>query len=463
MVRLRSHSLAVTILICLAAVTSLAQTLEAPFVSRLRTEVEEGNVRLYWKDAPGERIRRYNVYRSLLPFSDESFDRAQLVGTVDAGVEGYTDKPDQAGEYHYAVLGVTEEGQVIRMFVTFRNVTSNPVVFIPPTPTGQVINVSARVSGDRVIIDFQATDATENVLIVRTSEYPETRDDLVKGVLVATLPGTSTTYQDIPPPGLGFYYTVVNAKAYAQSSPGLFSRSNRTPEPVGVQLTQVQTRPQVIGPQPFSSLAAPEVEIILPSVSQLLAQRQRPTPAAAEPATPTPGESAPTPTISLLDLGYRERVLRVLPLPRLALNEDIVSGRPGVRYSDPLPQPRSLTPAARQILDNLSKSIVEPEIPSPTILPEERTATGGLAERLSAIVNGAWAEKNWNSAIQELTRFLSLDMEAKIRARAYFYRAQAYLFSNQPERAGLDLTAALDSYRPQVTPYLDYLLLGRRR
>ncbi len=437
--------------------------LEANFVSRIRVELEEGSVRLYWKDSPSPEIKTYQVYRSIIPFTKESLEKAELVARVDSGVEGYTDKPQQPGEYFYAVLGVKESGEIVKTFVPFRNYTSSPIAYTPPVPSGQVLNVSARVVSDRVFITFQATDATENVIIIRTTEYPETREALANGVMIATLPGTATTYQDLPPQGLPFYYTVVNARSYSIGQ-NLFSASNRTPDPVGVQLTQVQARPQVIGPQPFASLAVPEVEIILPNVSQLLAQRQRQvTPSPTESSLPTASnQTSPAPTISLLDLGYRERILRVLPLPRLIVKEDILTGNPVSRFESGLPTPRNIGPETLKILDNIAKGAPVPTLPGSVILPEEKTAASGLAERLSNIINSNWPDNNWSRAIQELTSFLQLEIDQKVKERAYFYRAQAYLFSGQRERSSMDFILALPSYRTQVSPFLDYLLLKNR-
>jgi len=434
--------------------------LDTPFVSRVRVEVEEGKVRLYWKDSPNPEIKKYNIYRSILPFTNENFSKAELIGTVDAGVEGFTDQPAQAGEYFYSILAVKENGDVVQLFVPFRNLTTTALLYTPPVPTGQVNNVSARVVGERVIIDFQATDATANVIIFRTTIFPESREDLANGIMIATLPGTTTNYQDLPPQGIPFYYTVVNANNYAQGGPNLFSTSNRTGEPVGIQLTQVQTRPQVIGPQPFSSLAQPEFEIIVPSINQLLAQRQRPTTPTPETPSATQGSES---SISLLDLGYRERVLRVLPLPKLALQEDILTGNPRNRSTSDLPPTRAVSNQTQKILESLAKNIEVFSIPEPVILSEEKTSASGWGERLSNVVQTNWNNQNWTNAIEQITELISLQSDPKLKRRAYFYRAQAYLFSNQIERASLDFIMANEDYRLQVKPFLDYLLIHRNR
>ncbi|GEM_PF-4683255 len=431
----------------LGAQSEVVPQLSTNFVSRIRVERENGLLKIFWKDAPDLLGETYEVYRLSEPISENNFDKAVLAGSIGENIEGFSDKPDSEGEYYYTVLARDAQGNLQKFFAPFRNVMMSSVQFTPSLPSASVLDVSARVISDRIVLSFRPTDATGNLMIFRTSAYPESREDLEKGILLATLPASSTSYQDIPPPGLPFFYSVVNAQTFTNAGEGLFSVSNRTADPMGLQLTQVQTRPRVVGPEPAASLATSETELIIPDIASIMAQARQPN---------TPNENSST--INLYDLGYREQVLRALPLPKLAVNEDINTGDFRENAYSPLPPSRPVNERVSLLFSEILKNSVQEDLPQAVILPEENTIAAGVGSRLASIVKENWNKRTWTSAIPQLSELLILDLEVKIRSRVFFYRAQAYAFTGAYERATFDFILAQSNYRAEATRFLDILL-----
>ena len=92
----------------------------------------------------------------------------------------------------------------------------------------------------------------------------------------------------------------------------------------------------------------------------------------------------------------------------------------------------------------------------PRVFARDMTApeTGGEDYALSLIVRGPFAARNWESARDELVRFLALPRSAEAKARARFYMGQCSYFLRRPRESLFEFLSIQDKYPGEVREWI---------
>ncbi|MFW6215066.1 MAG: hypothetical protein ACOC45_03885 [Alkalispirochaetaceae bacterium] len=376
----------------------------APFVSRLRVAIREPQVRLTWQDA-GEIEGAYRVYRNEEEIDERTFADAQLLATVEAGSETYLDTPPGPGEYYYAVLTESEEGEPFRIFIPFRNKTIEPAV-LTETSAGEdlaarVFNLTARVVGNGIELTYDASRNGRELAVYRSTVPIRGFESLEAATRIAVLESIQRRYVDYPVPGVPYYYAVFDTAEVDAQELTLASGENLLADPAEVRINP----------------ARPTVEF---------------PPRASRRGTPLP----------LLQLATGSITSASAELSRI-------------------PSPRSLDPPTREALDRILVSVGEPEMPrlEPVILPTERVADArGTRATLTEIIQDEFARGAYDTASQLLSNLLSITLEEELAARARFYLGQSQYFSGEYRNAFLSFLLAEEAYHSEVTPWMDAIL-----
>jgi hypothetical protein len=383
----------------------------AAYISRLTAQAGPTSVLLTWKDAEGWPGVKYEVWRSDKEIIKDSLPQAKLLATVNAGVEAYEDTT-VAGPSFYLVLLKDTEGTRRGYYIPYRNKTLTAV-----KPDGAAAKSTARIKvGDlayanpQVLISFTAYPTDRKLVVFRRATAISALADLKDATLLGNTTGAQSPYKDTPPPGLEFYYAILDAQAFADGKTDAFQTENTTATPAGFPLV-------------------------------------------ARPADAPTGD---------LDSGLRPGLdsTRALPLPLLQFDAAPGSGAPlvGTAY-EPI-QPQDLPPASEAALKvwaKASKSGPLP-LPAPLVLPEERTAAQtGAGRYLVQIQTAYFVPKDWKGAAVALESVLKLSLEPRTQARARFYLGEARAYLKDYRRAFLEVLSARDEYPGEAGPLLEAL------
>lgn len=137
-------ALVLLILIGLGCGTALAadelagasQGVEKPSVSRLRAAIEGDSIVLSWNGS-GNSGTACIVYRSRTPFSPETMEKAQRLGSVDAGAGQYSDSPPAGMDWYYLVLVLDKDGLPAQVFLPMQTMTKVPLRIELPANVGK--------------------------------------------------------------------------------------------------------------------------------------------------------------------------------------------------------------------------------------------------------------------------------------------------------------------------------------
>jgi hypothetical protein len=382
----------------------LAQAVEvsAPFVSRLRAQVEGSAVVLTWQDST-DALGPVTIYRHTEEISADNFARARRVADVPYGKGSFRDQPSDTQAYFYALISHDVGGRPFEVFVAFRNKTVSPraidEVGTPEEVGARVEGISVHTTATRVRVAF-ASDRPARTLVLYRSTNPIARvADLVGTVAVILEPG-STSYDDDPPAGIAFYYAVVDEE---------LAKVGRARFVAGVNAT------------------------VAPAVLPIQAGG----PAAAPAAT-----------------------TRSRPLPLLSLGKTIYSGE-DVPPAQEMPPRVELAPATVEAVTALVSSLPrEKSAPAAvTVLDIDRGVTGGGEESiLQSIVAEALETGDKAAAEDRLRSFLSIRRGAELDARARFYLGQALYLQGRKSEALAELLFARDVYYAEARPWVDRCL-----
>ncbi|MFW6338309.1 MAG: hypothetical protein ACOC25_05225 [Alkalispirochaetaceae bacterium] len=388
-----------------SAETSLEDTdVFAPFVSRIRVAVREPQVRITWRDAE-EIDGPYRIYRHTREISERTFENAELVATVEGGTETHLDSPPGPGEYYYAVLSESEDGDVYEIFIPFRNKTIQPAVIserlTDAEQAARVFNLSAAVVGNGIELTYDASRNGRELAIYRSTVPIRGYDSLSTATRITVVESIQRRYVDYPVPGVPYYY-------------GAFDTAK-----VEAQDLTVETGENVLRTPIQVRIDAGEPSVNLP------------------------------PRVSR----------RGTPLPLLRLETSSVTAGSGELAR--IPSPRSLDPPTREALDEILLSAGEEPPPTmePVILPSERVADArGTAATLTEIIQDEFSEGNYQESARLLSNLLSITLEPDIAARARFYLGQSKYFTGEYRNAFLSFLLAQQRYHTESTPWMERIL-----
>lgn len=390
----------------------IEQEVFAPFVSRLRITVDDPEVTLSWQE-PADVVGRYQIFRHNQEITSTTFEDAEHIATVESPRVTYTDVPQRAGTYFYAVLVEDATGRRYDVFVPFRNTNLQPAE-ITATATRQ--DLAAKVSGltaarnrQAVLLSFRADRTGRELIIYRSTEPITATADLTEATAIDIISSSASEYQDFPVPGIPYYYSVFDTSLAASAGIEFVPGDNTTIVSVEIPLGDT---PVVAT---LSRAAGDRRPLPLPYLSVALA---------VESGDPLPGESFPLVSEVDLEPDTVKAVARLL-------------GEDGTQVQDDAPPPA----------------------PIPVVLDTERSATGKGAEAtLRGVVDGPFRRGAWGDAIDALRNLLTLPLEDRVAARARFYIAQSLYFLGRDREAFVEFLLARQHYYTAAQPWIDRIL-----
>ncbi len=403
----------------------------APFPSKLRAALREGQVVLSWEDSADVK-GRYAVYRSLAPIDGLSaFAGAEKVGEVESGIGTYVDRPSGGAAYYYLVLAVGSEGEPYKVFIPARNTTlaaialppseslpAAPAPAAPATPAAATAaeppsleGVAAAQAKDAVVVSYRSRIPGQRLVLYRSSQPILGSASLLDAVLVAAFEDKSGAIADYPVPGVDYWYAILPEEEL---------RAGR----LSVEPGRNATRDSV-------SIPAGLYRVGLPA----------------------------TPPLS-----------RTPPLPSFLLEKGLVAG-PG-ETAAPLAAPaasaeyRELGPeaakAAALLLEGAPR--LEAQRPPVTILPEERKSpSGGEDYALALIAREKLLPGDAAGAAEQLRKYLSLNRGPRAAARARYYLGEALAVEGAYREAFFEFLRARELFAAETAPWIDYLIAVLRR
>ncbi len=383
----------------------------APFASRLRVAVRDPQVRLTWRDAADVENATYEIYRSTVEIDSESLFDAELIASVETGIETYLDTPLEAGSYYYAVLVRSESDELYRIFVPFRNVTIRPVA-VEQLETvedlaASVYDIEARIQNESVIIRFDASRSGRQLAIYRSTVPFSTETDLANVTRIEEFESSTRRIVDFPVPGVGYYYAVFDTELVQNGSQTVEIGENATAEPIEIPL-----------------FGAGRIRVEVPAAN----------------ARPT-------------------------PLPFLQLATGLRPGGtivPGATSASVAARPVSL--ATEEAIASLLAYAPPRESfsPEPVVLPAERAGDQqGAARTLAQVVMQDFAEGKYVDSVDLLQNVLRLPLNEDVEMRVRFYLGQALYFSGETEAAFLEfLLVSRSGMYEEGIPWINGILTG---
>ncbi len=403
-----------SLLVLAAGVPAAAQQAAAPpaspetstvFVSRLKAEPIDYQVKLTWADSPDIKGTCV-VYRSAEEITSQSLRRADVIGTVATGTGYFVDTPPDRSGWFYAVLIRDTASNLYSVLVPFRNKTSAPVSPQTSAPeerlAAQVTGIKAAPTGkgDIIQVSFSVSNRTRDLLLFWGPTAFTKPEDLLKATRTMPLDPGTTSYVVPVLPGVDYWFAVLDSGMFKIGQSPLVKGGNTTAYPIQLQVTASHGLPAV------------------------------------------------TPTSR-----------RGIPLPSLAIDRGVQTGLalPGTDVPG-LPTPRPLSDSARKAMAflNAEAAASGSKVPRAQVLPSDTTPTpGGELGRLQEIVQGPFLGGDMTLAQQKLLDFLNLPRKPELNARARFYLGQVYYFQGDPRDALMEFLAARDFYYQQCEAWLD--------
>jgi len=261
------------------------------------------------------------------------------------------------------------------------------------------------------VVPFQASPPDKKLVVFRRTSPIETLADLRDSTQLGNTTGAASEYRDTPPPGLDFYYAIVDAQAFADNRADTIQAANSTDQAAGFPLVEL---PKDIQDESLDPSLRPDLD--------------------------SPSRS--------------------LPLPLLQVGSEPDSGTPLVPPAyepvSALPLSEATQAALRKVAKDTSSG--EAALPAPVVLPEERSAAQqGAAKYLVEIQKSYLQPKDWKGAIDALETVLKLTLDNRTEARARFYLGEARAYRKDYRLAFVEFLAARDVYQEETKPFLEAL------
>jgi hypothetical protein len=377
---------------------SAAEKAFSPYVSHLAAETRNNLVRLSWIDSSDARGPVY-IFRSTHLFSDTSGLRPTQ---VNYGSQLYVDETDGFGTVYYFVAASDVQGQRYDTFIPYTNTTT--VVF-SQAPRGEpavpIQAVETLRAGDSVISGLMAHTQGEGIIIS------------------FALSGTGR-----------------NPVLYRSNQP-----IHRVQDLLSSIIVQTGiSSPFIDYPAPGSSYYYALVfeDDITGGVLEI-----------------QPGRNATIEAVEIAGKAQENTPLaRAIPLPTLS----IYKASPGSDFYSGLP-----SPASPLLVENLETTRKEqpapPPLKRPRVFARDLESPGGGEESiLQTIVQGPFVQREWQSARDQLLRFLALPRSRASEARAHFYLGQTYYYNGRNRDALLEFLIVQSTYPDEANEWIEAVL-----
>ena len=376
-----------------------------PFVRQLTATIQDNKVMLQWVDAQDGKGPVY-IYRKIISSGSsgpQDLDPVQ----VPRGVQSYIDPIESDGLRSYLVLASDANGVPYTVRIPNTNYIEIDVKKTPlplsksDSKYQNISSLKTEVQKDSIIISFtlngSETKSIQPLVLYRSTQPIRYVQDLVQAVIVQG--GiTSSPYIDYPVPDIPYYYALVFEDDIKQGNLRLEGGKNVTLIPAEVPAGTFR-----IG------LPGPQKDI-----------RSIPLPLLSVTAT-VPG------------------ALNTIQVPVLALPLSPEASK--AVSALPFPEPKKAA------------------LKKPRVFSQDLNAIGGGEEfTLRSIVQGAFNNRDWNSVIEQLERFLSLPRSSTIEARSRFYLGQAYYMTGKYREALFEFLLMKNLYPAEAREWIQSIL-----
>jgi hypothetical protein len=384
-----------------------------PFVSRLQGEIKNNLLRLSWIDSPSVRGPVF-IYRSAVPVEEISPASRGRPIEVPYGAESYIDEIEGPGMLYYFVAASDEWGQKYEIPIPFGNsigiqVSEQGMDMAPLQVPGQP-QVPAQAPAppppvEEPAIRSIAASVEGDKVIITFRAGEEKRPVLYRSVrplreagdllnAVIVQPGIVSPFTDYPVPGIPYYYAVIPEADITGGSLRIIPGLNATIRSVEV------------------------------------AAGQRP--------------------------GLREPGIRSLPLPQISLQ----TAAPGMNAFNETPPRIELSPEAAKVLGNIPPSGNKAgPLKKPRAFNQDlETPAGGEEYILRSIVQGSFSRKEWETARDELLRYLALPRSSLTETRARFYLGQCYYFTGAYRESLFEFLSVQSGYPAEAAEWIRSVL-----
>ena len=381
---------------------------EFPFVSELQGELKNNLLRLSWIDAPLARGPVY-IYRSGLPFGDE-LNPAALGRPVAVpyGVQYYIDEIEGPGIYYYFVAASDETG---RRFLT-------------PVPCGNCISIDAGFFPGEPDMDMADSGTVQR--------FPQPADGGGLRDIRAEVDGSA----------------VIITFSSDEKEKAILYRSVAPLRASGDLLRALIIEPDASSPYIDHPVPGIPYYYALVSGGDIISGNIliRPGRNATAEAVEVPMDDAHGPSMEI----------RNLPLPLVSL----AAAASGTAALYEIPKSEELSAEAARALESLGLTAPKRSSPKEAQIFAEDLEAGGEGEGyiLGSIVKDSFSGKDWTSAGEKLSSFLSLPRTEAAEARARFYLGQCRYFSYMPREALFEFLKAQPVYPGETAGWIQATL-----
>ncbi|MCA1950058.1 MAG: hypothetical protein LDL24_05780 [Treponema sp.] len=376
-----------------------------PFVRQLTAAVQDNVVRLQWIDAP-DSTGPVTIFRKIIPAGSSTPKDLDTV-QVPRGVQSYIEPIESDGLRSYLVLASGSDGKPYMVRIPNTNYVeldvkkTNLVLSQSDSKYQNISSLKAEVQKDSILLSFtlngSETTSSRPLVLYRSTQPIRHIQDLLQAVIVQG--GiTSSPFVDYPVPDISYYYALVFEDDIKQGKLNLEAGKNTTLVPAEVP--------------------AGSFRIGLPGPQQNI---------------------------------------RSIPLPTLSISA-AVPGADNTIILPPLALP--LSPEAQKAVASLP--FPEPQkmvLKKPRAFSQDLNASGGGEEfTLRSIVQGPFANRDWNGVIDHLVRFLSLPRSSIIEARGRFYLGQAYYMTGKYREALFEFLLMQNTYPAEAREWIQAIL-----
>ena len=371
-----------------------------PFVTNLEGEIKNNLLRLTWTDSPHAKGPVY-IYRSAVPFDENSVPIPGRPETVPYGTGSYIDELDDSGIYYYLAIASDGEGRGYYPYINAENtvciqmtgsigLTGIQGAAVQPAeqpPAAVITNIKALADNEKVIISFNS-DAGINPVLYRGTRPIRNTTDLLGSVIIQS--NVTSPFYDFPVHGIPYYYAVIPANELNRGNVTIQPGINATEDPAGINAEK-------------SSAEA-----------------------------------------------------RSVPLPLIAPGSAVSENFSGETTN----RPQDLSPAVNQALADIPpyRKDPMPEMFSQVFPQDLKTAGGGEDYLLASIVQNRFLYREWEITADELTRFIALPRSKNTEARARYYLGQCLFFTGSYRDALFEFLSVRSVYPEAAAEWIQAVL-----
>jgi len=362
--------------------SSSSSELFAPFVSRIKAVVNDQEIVLSWKDSPDLENSSYEIYRHSEKITEENWEEATLMETINSGVMSYTWSPEDSNQYYFAIFGFYQNERII-VTIPYRTVTNKGVgiteLALEEKRASQLSRLSAELEDKIIKVSWDSSKSAREILVFRSIKPITGLSSLKQAAVIGTFTGETIRYREEPLPGVPYYYAAVDKKIYQMGSPKALLPGYYTDSPLMLPLS--------------------ELSIVLSYENK--------------------GKMKPLPLMSPGAL-YNGAMDTYLPIP----------------------DKNELKPETQAAVDTLlvpvNKNRTNLEL-KPEILPIDSAESRQMRQLvLQQILETSFMEEKWEEAADKLLLFKGEYGSGDYNYRVHYYRGQAYYFAGQYEKAFME-------------------------